>query len=407
MSNFVIIKRSKDTIARTGKLYTTRGVVNTPFFMPIATRGSVKTVTPEELQELRAEIILANTYHLYLRPGVEVIKKAGGLHQFMHWPGPILTDSGGYQVFSLAKFRKITKKGVEFNDDLSGQKHLLTPEKAIKIQKILGSDIMMVLDECVAYPCDKSYAKKSVELTTKWAKRSKDIYRVAASPCASSQSKSLLFGIVQGSIYKDLRLQSTKQITSLDFDGYAIGGLAVGEPAAKMYEVLDWVMPYLPEDKPRYLMGVGKPEQMVEAVKRGIDMFDCVIPTRNARHALLYIHAGRARAPFGSTVRSRLARARRLKRASTSSASRGLQLTHLAGKFYEEIHIKQAKYASDMRPFDSECDCYTCKNYSRAYLRHLFMSSEPLALRLATIHNLKFYLELMEKIRLAIKENKL
>lgn len=360
-------------------MHTAHGFVNSPFFLPIATRGSVKTVTPEELQNLGVEIVLANTYHLFLRPGLKVIKKSGGLHKFMHWFGPILTDSGGYQVFSLAKSRKILEKGVEFKDNLSGQKHFLTPEKAVEIQKTLGSDIMMVLDECVSYPCTKSYVKRSIELTARWARRGKAIYnRVAAGPRASRQkNKSLLFGIIQGSIYKDLRLKSAEKITSLNFDGYAIGGLAVGEPVEKMYQVLDWVLPKLPEDKPRYLMGVGKPEQIVEAVKKGIDMFDCVIPTRNARHGMLYVWKNNVRT-FARTF---------------------------PRQFYQEIRIKQSKYASDIRSLDSSCDCYTCRNYSRAYLRHLFISAEPLALRLATLHNLRFYLRLMQRIRSAINKN--
>jgi len=387
VSNFRINKKSKKSKARVGGLYTKHGVVKTPFFLPIATRGSVKTVTPEELQDLGAEIILTNTYHLYLRPSLSVIKKARGLHQFMHWSGPILTDSGGYQVFSLAKSRKINEKGVEFHDNLSGQKHLLTPEKAIEIQKTLGSDIMMVLDECTPYPCPKSYAKKSVELTTRWAKRCRTKYQelrtknnVSRDSKFKVQSSWLLFGIVQGSVYKDLRLKSASDLIILDFDGYAVGGLAVGEPVAKMYEVLDWVLSSLPVDKPRYLMGVGKPEQIVEAVKKGIDMFDCVIPTRNARHALLY---------------------------KFKIQSPKFKMEVQNSKFYEEIHIKQAKYASDMRPLDPHCDCYTCQNYSRAYLRHLFMGGEPLALRLATIHNLRFFLQLMYRLRIFIKNGKL
>ena len=371
MSNFKIIKKSKKSKARVGKLSTFRGLVNTPFFLPIATKGSVKTLTPEELKDLGTEIILANTYHLFLRPGLKVIKKAGGLHKFMHWSRPILTDSGGFQVFSLAKSRKIMKKGVEFRDDISGEKHLLTPEKAIQIQKTLGSDIMMILDECVAHPAKRNYVEKSIKLTYQWAKKSKRVFK---------SKKQLLFGIIQGLIYKDLRLQSVKDITSLNFDGYAIGGLAVGEPVKKMYQVLDWILPELPENKPRYLMGVGRPEQIVEAVKMGIDMFDCVIPTRNARHGMLY--------------KFKIQKSK-------------FKITNQNLKFYEEIHIKKAKYASDIKPIDSNCDCYTCKNYTRAYLRHLFISNEPLALRLATIHNLRFYLQLMKRIRLAIISNNL
>ncbi|EKD95555.1 MAG: hypothetical protein ACD_24C00450G0001 [uncultured bacterium] len=386
-----IIKKSVKSQARLGQIKTAHGVIKTPFFLPIATKGSIKAVTPEEISYLGAEIILANTYHLYLRPGLTVIKKAGGLHKFMNWSGGILTDSGGFQVFSLARFRKITAKGVEFKDNISGKKHLFTPEKAIKIQKDLGSDIMMVLDECTPYPCSKEYAKKSMALTTLWAERGKRQH-VARGTWQTAQDKSLLFGIVQGSIFKDLRIKHAKELVKMNFDGYAIGGLAVGEPVKKMYKVLDWVIPFLPEDKPRYLMGVGKPEQIVEAIKKGIDMFDCVIPTRNARHGLLYIWNSRV----GRVVSTRQ---------KTKAGLGTTQLTLLGEKFYEELRIRQSKYKKDIKPLDPNCDCYTCKNYSRAYLRHLFVSEEPLYLRLATIHNLKFYLDLMKKIQKGIKES--
>lgn len=381
MSKFNIQYKSKISKARTGIIKTSRGVIHTPFFLPIATRGAVKALDSADLESLGTEIILANTYHLFLRPGLSIIKKAGDLHKFMNWAKPILTDSGGFQVFSLSKWRRIKKEGAEFIDNVSGQRHLLTPEKAIEIQKVLGSDIIMVLDECVGYPAKKDYVKKSIELTYQWAKWSKRFFK---------SKKQMLFGIIQGSTFKNLRLQSTKDITSLNFDGYAVGGLAVGEPVRKMYQVLDWVIPYLLEDKPRYLMGVGKPEQIIEAVKRGIDMFDCVIPTRNARHGLLYIWKNNARtfAPY-------------LRFAQTGQARM------LSSKFYQELRIKQSKYASDLKPIDTHCDCYTCKNYSRAYLRHLFISNEPSALRLASIHNLRFYLQLMEMIRSAIKNGKL
>ena len=399
MSKFKILNKSKKSKARTGIIKTAKGVIHTPFFLPIATKASVKALDSADLENLGAEIILANTYHLYLRPGLSVIKKAGGLHKFMNWSGPILTDSGGFQVFSLSKWRKIKKEGVEFIDNVSGNKHLLTPEKAIEIQKVLGSDITMVLDECVGYPCSKPYAKKSMELTTNWAKKSKVIFkRVAAGPRASSQRfKPLLFGIVQGSTFKDLRLKSVQDITSLNFDGYAIGGLAVGEPIKKMHQVLDWVCPNLPEDRPRYLMGVGKPEQIVELVKKGIDMFDCVIPTRNARHGMLYIFSQTGSRGFSNPRKSKWPNIR-------------IRPTLSFGKkqnWYQELRIKQSKYSSDMKPIDPNCDCYTCRNYSRAYLRHLFISGEPLALRLATIHNVSFYLRLMEMIRLAIRNGKL
>jgi queuine tRNA-ribosyltransferase len=375
MSKINIQYKSKISKARAGAIKTSRGVIHTPFFLPVATKGSVKALDSADLESLGTEIILANTYHLFLRPGLKVIKKAGGLHHFMNWRKPILTDSGGFQVFSLSKWRRIKKEGVEFIDNVSGKRHLLTPEKAIEIQKVLGSDMIMVLDECVGYPAKSDYVKKSIELTYWWAERSRRFFR---------SKKQMLFGIVQGSVFKNLRMQSAKDITSLNFDGYAVGGLAVGEPIKKMYQVLDWVIPCLPKDKPRYLMGVGKPEQIVEAVKRGIDMFDCVIPTRNARHGMLYI----------------------LRRAGLPTRPKRLGDLFFSKRFYQELRIKQSKYSSDMKPIDPNCHCYTCKNYSRAYLRHLFLSAEPLALRLATIHNVRFYLELMETIRLAVKRGK-
>ncbi len=355
--SFTVKKKAKNTAARLGVLKTQHGSIQTPFFMPIATRGAIKTISPDELKKLGAQIVLSNTYHLLLRPGLEVIKKADGLHNFMNWPGPILTDSGGFQVFSLAKLRKITDKGVEFRDDVDGTKHLLTPQRAIDIQKTLGSDIMLVFDECVGYPVTKKKVAEAVKRTTDWARQSKKI-----------KAQGQVFGIIQGSVYKDLRLRSLKEISKLNFDGYAIGGLAVGEPIKKMYQVLDWLKTELPENKPRYLMGLGKPEQIVEAVKRGIDMFDCVIPTRNARHGLIYRFRNQS----------------------------------IKGNFYEQFNIKLAKYKMDTRPMYAKCDCYTCQNFSKAYLRHLFLTKEPLGLRLATIHNLRFYLQLMERIRKSI-----
>jgi queuine tRNA-ribosyltransferase len=364
-SCFSVTKKSNKSKARTGRLTTARGVITTPIFMPIATRAAVKTLVADEVRAAGAQIILSNTYHLWQRPGLAVIKKAGGLHQFMQWAGPILTDSGGYQVFSLAHARKITEKGAEFVSDIDGKKHLLTPEQAVEIQRVLGSDIMMSLDECTPYPCSRAYAQKSLAMTTRWAQRGLDYFH------KKKIKKQLLFGIVQGSVYRDLRLQSARELVGLDLSGYAVGGLAVGEPVAKMYDVLEYTVPVLPIGKPRYLMGVGKPEQIVESVKRGIDMFDCVVPTRNARHGLLYVFTGK----------------------------KSMQ--------YMEVHIKQSRYTSDMKPIDAHCDCYTCRTYSRAYLRHLFMSGDPLGLRLATIHNVRFYLQLMEKIRFAISHGKL
>jgi len=366
MVNFTLLQKSKKSRGRLGKLKTPHGIINTPFFMPIATKGAIKTLAAAEVKELGAEVILSNTYHLMLKPGEDLIKKAGGLHKFMNWQWPILTDSGGFQVFSLSKTRKIEEKGVMFNSTIDGKKYFLTPEKAIKIQEDLGSDIMMVLDECAPYPCDYEYAKKSEEMTFRWAKRCKD---------AKKNNKQLLFGIVQGSVYKDLRVKSAKNIVSLDFDGYAVGGLAVGEPEKKMYQILDYTVPYLSEDKPHYLMGAGKPEQIIEAVKRGIDMFDCVIPTREARHSRLYLWRGK-----GDITKK---------------------------NFYETINIENAKFIKDFKPIDSLCNCPACKNYSRSYLRHLFLTKEPLALRLASMHNLKFYLDLMEKIRENIKIGKI
>lgn len=359
MKHFQVIKKDSKSLARAGVLSTPHGKIQTPFFMPIATSAAVKTLSVDEVKKAGAQIILSNTYHLMLRPGMEVIKKAGGLHKFMNWDSPILTDSGGYQVFSLAKIRKIKEKGVEFQSHLDGSSLLLTPEKAIQIQQILGSDIIMALDECPAYPSSKKYVQESMELTSRWANRCK------LTNSRIKGLKNLLFGIVQGGTHKDLREKHARDIVTIGFDGYAIGGLAVGEPYQKMLEVLNWTVPHLPEDKLRYLMGVGLPEQIVESVKRGIDMFDCVIPTRNARHGLLYVWKNKT----------------------------------LAGKFYSELRVKNKKHIRDFKPLDPKCDCYTCQNHSRAYLRHLFMNNELLGLRLATIHNLRFYLQLMEKVR--------
>lgn len=358
---FKIIEKSSRSQARLGLLKTPHGVVKTPFFMPIATRGSVKAITPEELDGLGAQVVLSNTYHLYLRPGLKIIKKAGGLHKFMNWNGPILTDSGGFQVFSLAHARKISNTGVEFKDDVSGQKRKLTPAKAMEIQRVLGSDICMVLDECSGFPVSKVKASEAVIRTTHWAKQSLKF----------SNSKQLIFGIVQGSIFEELRQKSLEELSAMPFDGFALGGLAVGEPDIQMWPIVKKFAPKLPASKPRYLMGLGKPDQIVKAVQCGIDMFDCVIPTRNARHGQLFIW------------------------------NRGAKLT--SKSFYKEMRIKNSKYANDMKPVDTLCGCYTCRDYSRAYLRHLFMANEPLAPRLATIHNLKFYMDLTEKIRNGIK----
>lgn len=342
--------------ARRGTLKTAHGEIQTPFFMTIGTVGAVKGLVPDEVRELGGQVILSNTYHLHLRPGEDTVEKAGGLHKFMNWDGPILTDSGGYQVFSLAKIRKIKNEGVEFASHLNGERIFLTPEKAIKIQQKLGSDIMMCLDECPPYPAEKKYVEKSLELTTQWAER-----------CKIENSKlkiqNLLFGIVQGGMHPDLREKSAKQLIKIGFDGYAIGGLSVGEPNEMMYETLNNTIPHLPEGKPRYLMGVGTPKDILEAVERGIDMFDCVLPTRNARHGHMF-------------------------------TSKGI------------VRLKQAALKEDFTPLDPNCNCYTCKNYTKAYLRHLYISKEILGVRLNTLHNVAFYLNLMKQIREAIEDDK-
>lgn len=353
---FELLKESKDTKARLGKLHTPHGVIETPIFMPVGTRATVKAMTPEEVKNLGAQIILSNTYHLYLKPGHELVKEAGGLHKFMNWQGPILTDSGGFQVFSLGDLRKINEEGVEFRSHIDGSKHFLTPERSIEIQNALGSDIMMAFDECAPYPASYEYVKNSMERTTRWAKRCKDYHK--------DWDRQGLFGIVQGGMFKDLRKMSAEALVEMDFPGYAIGGLSVGEPRDLMCDILDYTTPLLPKDKPRYLMGVGSPDYLFEAVIRGIDMADCVLPTRIARNG-------------------------------TVMTSRG------------KLVIRNAKYSRDFGPLDEECDCYACKNYSRAYIRHLFNVDEILGARLATIHNLNFLIRLMENIRTAIKEDRL
>lgn len=330
--------------------------------MPIATRGAVKNLTPNELKELGARIILSNTYHLWLRPGLEAIKKAGDLHRFMNWFGPILTDSGGFQIFSLRNLRKITDEGVVFKSEIDGQRYFLTPEKAIEIQLILGSDILMVLDECTPWPCGREEAEKAVDRTLLWAEKCKRFFQVKM---GRKKKRPLLFGIAQGSVFKDLREKCVRGLLAIGFDGYAIGGMA---PRRQTFEILDWVLPLLPEDKPRYLMGVGRPEEIARAVEKGIDMFDCVIPTREARHGRLY--------KFKKTG------------PITGSAS-----------FYETLQITNARFAKDFSPIDKNCGCYACQHYSRAYLRHLFATKEVLGSRLATLHNLYFYLNLMRRLR--------
>lgn len=353
---FELLKESSECNARLGKLYTPHGVIETPIFMPVGTRATVKAMTPEEVKDLGAQIILSNTYHLYLKPGHKLIEEAGGLHKFMNWDKPILTDSGGFQVFSLGKLRKISEEGVEFKSHIDGSKHFISPEKSIEIQNSLGSDIMMALDECTPYPSDYEYTKESLERTTRWAKRCKEYHK--------DWDRQALFGIVQGGMYKDLREQSIKEITDLDLPGYAIGGLSVGEPKELYRDMLSFTAPKLPKNKARYLMGVGSPDYLFDAVISGIDMADCVLPTRIARNGTVLTSHGK-------------------------------------------LVIKNAEYKRNFGKLDPECDCYTCKNYSRAYIRHLFNVDEILAARLATIHNLYFLIKLMENIRTAIKEDRL
>ena len=344
-----------DGKARRGQLIFQRGVVDTPAFMPVGTYGTVKGMTPEELDATGAQICLGNTFHLMLRPGTEIIRKHGDLHDFMHWHKPILTDSGGFQVFSLGELRKITEEGVKFRSPLNGEKIMLTPERSMEVQRDLGSDIVMIFDECTPYPATEPQARKSMELSLRWAKRSKD---------AHGDNPSALFGIIQGGMYPHLRDISLQGLEEIGFDGYAIGGLSVGEPKADMINILNHTTDKMPAQKPRYLMGVGKPEDIVEAVRRGVDMFDCVMPTRNARNGHLFVSDG-------------------------------------------VVKIRNAKHKDDTAPLDKECDCYTCKNYSRAYLHHLDRCNEILGARLNTIHNLHHYQKLMQGLRAAIAAGKL
>lgn len=350
-----ILKKSNESQARTGILSTPHGLVETPVFMPVGTQATVKAMSPRELEEIGARIILSNTYHLYLRPGHELIREAGGLHSFMAWNGPILTDSGGFQVFSLGDLRKIKEEGVEFRSHIDGSLHLFTPEKVMEIEMALSPDIAMVFDECVSYPASYEYAKEAMERTSRWAER-----------CLQAHSKEdqALFAIVQGAFFKDLRERSAKDLVSLGFPGYAIGGLSVGEPPEIMNEMLDATVPFLPEHKPRYLMGVGSPDYLIEGVIRGIDMFDCVLPTRIARNGTVFTKKGK-------------------------------------------LVIRNAQYRNDFKPLDPECDCYACRTFTRAYIRHLFNVNEILGLRLTTIHNLHYLLNLMKEIRSAINEDRL
>jgi len=355
---YLLEKVDKGTKARAGVLKTSKGHVRTPIFMPVGTQATVKTVSPQELQEVGAQIILGNAYHLYLRPGDVLIREAGGLHRFMGWPLPILTDSGGYQVFSLAELRNIHEEGVRFQSHLDGSYHLFSPERVIDIQRNLGSDIMMVLDECSSYPCLYEDALKANERTLRWAERSLAKFQHTDSPLGEDQG---LFGIVQGSTYETIREWSAQHLSTMNFNGYGIGGLAVGEPRNAMLEITDLCTDILPKDRPRYLMGVGKPEDIVDAIALGVDMFDCVIPTRNGRNGTVYTRQGK-------------------------------------------LVIKNHTFREDFCPIDERCLCYTCRHFSRAYLRHLFQSDEILGLRLATLHNLYFYLELVREARQSIVE---
>ncbi len=350
MINFKTIAVSKTTRARAGLLQTAHGEVETPVFMPVGTLGTVKSISPEELIDCETQIILGNTYHLYLRPGCEVISLFGGLHSFMHWNGPILTDSGGFQVFSLAKLRKMTEEGALFQSHIDGSQHLLTPEKSVEIQHCLGSDIIMCLDECIQYPAGHKEVEEAARLTTRWAKRSKN---------AMGDNQNGLFGIVQGGMFKDLRQKAVDALVETDFDGYAVGGLSVGEPKEIMLEMADYTLSILPDSKPRYVMGTGTPRDLVDLVAMGADMFDCVMPTRNARNGQMFTRHG-------------------------------------------SINICNSQFKYDTNPVESGCGCYTCKYYSKAYLRHLYISKELLAYRLNTIHNIYFYLNLMRNMRRAI-----
>jgi len=355
-SSFEILKRSKK--ARLGRIVTPHGTITTPVFIPVGTQGTVKTLSPKELEEAGVEIVLGNTYYLFLRPGVEIIEKAGGIHKFMGWRRPIISDSGGYQVFSLADRRKISKEGVEFQSHIDGAKHFFSPEKIIEIQISLASDIITCFDECIPYPCGKDYARQSMELTLEWARRcKKEFNNHHASP-----DSQWLFGIVQGGMHKDLRKRSSEQTTEIGFAGYAIGGLSVGEPQDLRDEILDYTTLFLPEDKPRYLMGVGEPQELWEAVEKGVDMFDCAMPTRNARNGQVFTSRGK-------------------------------------------VVIKNARYKDDFGPLDPECECYTCRHFSRAYLCHLFRAGEILALRLNTLHNIHFMVKLFQQIREAIEKD--
>jgi queuine tRNA-ribosyltransferase len=365
---FELLAQDRQSKARHGRLTTTHGAIETPAFMPVGTQGSVKAVSPRELRELNAPIVLGNTYHLFVRPGIEVIKHFGGLHKFMTWDRPILTDSGGYQIFSLAKLRKISEDGVQFQNHVDGMSAFISPEIAMEIQAALGSDIAMVLDECPPWPCEYDYAAKSAEMTTRWAKRCKEAVEAAVSAATQNNAavtaatteeerpRQLLFGIVQGATFEELRQQSAQSIVDLDFDGYAVGGVSVGEPEEEMFRAVKSSEPLLPNDKPRYAMGLGTPPQLLELIAHGMDMFDCVLPTRLARNGTAFTSTG-------------------------------------------TINLKNAEYTKDKRPIEDNCDCTSCREFSRGYIRHLIKAEEILGLRLITLHNLHFYLDLMRQAR--------
>lgn len=355
MFSFKIEKKSSQCKARTGVIKTNHGTIKTPVFMPVGTRATVKAMNNDELKSIGSQIILSNTYHLYLKPGQEIIRKADGLHKFMNWDKPILTDSGGFQVFSLSDTRKISEEGVEFRSHIDGSKHFISPEKSMEIQNDLGSDIMMAFDECCPYPASHEYTENSMMRTLRWLKRCKEYHK--------NTENQNLFGIIQGGMFKDLREYSAKSTIEFDLPGYAVGGLSVGEPRNIMIDLLDFTTDFMPEDKPRYLMGVGSPDYLFEAVEKGIDMCDCVLPTRIARNG-------------------------------TALTSKG------------KLVVKNAKYKEDFSPLDDDCDCYACKNHTRAYIRHLLNVDEILGARLLSIHNLRFLIRLMEKIRTAIEEDK-
>ena len=358
---FKLIHKDKSSKARLGVLQTAHGEVNTPVFMPVGTQGTVKAMSNNELLECGAEIILGNASHLSLRPGLEIIKKAGGLHKFMGWQKPILTDSGGYQVFSLAKLRKLSEEGAEFSSHIDGSRHFITPEKAIEIQEALGSDIMMTFDECIHYPAARDYVEQSLDLTTKWARRSKEYLRNTQYAIRSTK-KQLLFGIVQGGTYLDLRKKAVEELLAIGFDGYAIGGVSVGEPQNLIHEISSYTASLLPEESSRYLMGMGTPVDILEAISNGIDMFDCVVPTRNGRNGQAFTWNG-------------------------------------------ELQLRNAEHKEDFSPIDKDCECMACRLHTRAYIRHLFNTEEILGLRLVSLHNIHFYVKLIQKSRQAIKDD--